>query len=188
MRIHVEVSARHIHLTRRDIDFLFGQGYALKKERELSQPPDFAAQEKAILKIGEKAIALRVIGPERSYSQVEISMTDAITLGIEAPLRVSGNIDGAPEFSVEGPAGKAEIPLIIAQRHFHISPNQAEELVIKDGEPYKIQIQGERAVIFDNVIARVGEYFQFACHLDTDEANAAGLDKTGGDGELILPS
>jgi putative phosphotransacetylase len=186
MKIKLEVSAHHIHLTRQDIDILFGENYELRKRNKLSQADDFASQETVSIKTDKGELKLRIIGPERSYSQIELSVTDAINLGIEPVLKLSGDIASAPTVNVFGSNGTIQAPAIIAKRHLHISKEQATDLGIEDGKAYKIKIEGERGLTFDNVIARVGEGFNLACHIDTDEANAADINKNGGEGELIL--
>jgi len=186
MKIKIEVSARHIHLTRQDIGILFGENYQLKKRNKLSQADDFASQETVSIKTEKDELKLRIIGPERAYSQVELSITDTIKLGIDTSLKLSGDINSVPRVNVLGPNSAIQVPAIIAKRHLHTSKEQATELGIEDDKAYKIKIEGERGLIFDNVIARVGEGFNLAFHIDTDEANAADIDKNGGEGELIL--
>jgi len=186
MQIKVEVSARHIHLTRQDVNILFGEGYELKSLRKLSQSDDFAAEEKVLFKTEKGELTLRVVGKERKYSQIEISMTDAINLGIDAPLRISGELENAPEFKVKGPAGETEVPVIVAKRHLHISSEKALELDLRSGDEVSVKIEGKRGLIFKNVIVRVAEDYTLACHIDTDEANACGFGKVCGEGELLL--
>jgi putative phosphotransacetylase len=185
MQVKVEVSARHIHLTRQDIDILFGKDYKLKSLRKLSQSDDFAAEEKVSLKTEKSNLSLRVVGKERKYSQVEISMTDAINLGIDAPLRISGELENVPKFRIKGPAGEAEVPVIIAKRHLHISSEKAIELDLRGGDKVSVKIEGERKLIFKNVIVRVAENYMLACHIDTDEGNSCGFGKICGEGELL---
>jgi len=185
MRVKIEVSARHIHLTRQDINILFGEGYKLKNIKKLSQADDFAAEEKVLLKNKENELSLRVVGKERKYSQVEISMTDAINLGIDAPLRISGEIENVPKFKIKGPVGETEVPVIIAKRHLHISSQEALELDLRSGDEVSVKIEGQRGLIFKNVIVRVAEDYTLACHIDTDEGNACGFGKICGEGELL---
>ncbi len=185
MKIKVEVSARHIHLTRQDIDILFGKGYELKSLRKLSQSDDFAAEEKVLLKTEKSKLSLRVVGKERKYSQVEISMTDAINLGIDIPLRISGEIENVPKFKIKGPAGETEIPIIIAKRHLHISSKKALELDLRSGDKVSVKIEGERRLTFKSIIVRVAEDYTLACHIDTDEGNSCGFGKICGEGELL---
>jgi len=185
MRVKVEVSARHIHLTRQDINILFGEGHELKNIKKLSQADDFAAEEKVLFKNKENELSLRVVGKERKYSQVEISMTDAINLGIDVPLRISGEIENVPKFKIKGPAGETEVPVIIAKRHLHISSQEALELDLRSGDEVSVKIEGQRGLIFKNVIVRVAEDYTLACHIDTDEGNSCGFGKICGEGELL---
>ncbi|MFA6437100.1 MAG: phosphate propanoyltransferase [Candidatus Paceibacterota bacterium] len=187
MLIKIEVSARHIHFTRQDINVLFGENYQLRQRNKLSQADDFASQETVSVKTEKGELELRIIGPERAYSQVELSITDTIKLGIDTSLKLSGDIKSVPRVNVLGPNGAIQTPVIIAKRHLHLSKEQASELGIEDGKICKIKIEGERGLVFDNVIARVGEGFDLVFHIDTDEANACGLGKTcEEEGEIIL--
>ncbi len=186
MQIKVEVSARHIHLTRHDIDILFGKDYQLKSLRKLSQADDFAAEEKVLLKTEKGELSLRVVGKERKYSQIEISTTDVINLGIDAPLKISGEIENVPKFKAKGPAGETEVPVIIAKRHLHISSQKALELDLRSGDEVSVKIEGERGLIFKNVIVRVAENYTLTCHIDTDEGNSCGFGRVCGEGELLL--
>jgi len=185
MKIKVEVSARHIHLSQEDLDLLFGKGYELKEEKKLSQGNDFAAEETVLLATEKEEFKLRVIGPIRSHSQVEISKTDAVRLGIDPPIKLSGDLDGVEAFDIEGPTGKARIPVIVAKRHLHLPKEKAEELKLEDGSTTKIKIVGERGLVFDNVVIRVAPDYQANCHIDTDEANACGFGVVCGEGEII---
>lgn len=176
--IIVNVSNRHIHLTQNDLEVLFGKDYKLTKVKDLRQPGEFAAKEKVTIKDKKVEITdVRVVGPLRKFTQVEISKTDAIHLGVDAPLRVSGDIKGSAPITVIGPQGKLELKegCIIAKRHIHFSIKDAEEFKVKDGEILKVKTEGERGLIFDNVVARVREDMILEFHIDTDEANAAGI-------------
>jgi putative phosphotransacetylase len=185
----IEVSARHVHLCREDLDKLFGEGYELKIKKELSQEGEFAAEEIVTL-IGpkNKIEKLRVVGPVREKTQVELSCTDSFNLGIDAPLRLSGDVSGSAPAKIIGPVGEVELKegVIIAKRHFHLNPKEAEELNLKNNDLIKIKVVGERGLVFDNIAVRVKSNFKKSVHLDTDEANAAGLGKVCGAGELIL--
>jgi len=185
MRVKVEVSARHIHLSQEDADFLFGKNYKFKEKKKLSQGDDFAAEETVILASDKEEFKLRVVGPTREYSQVEVSKTDAIRLGINPPIRLSGDLNGVEAYDIEGPIGKARIPVIIAKRHLHLSEQEAIELMLRDGEITKISIVGKRGLIFDNVVVRVAEEYKANCHIDTDEANACGFGMVCGEGEIL---
>lgn len=186
MQIRIEVSAHHIHLSQKDIDILFGKNYQFHPIRKLSQADDFAAQETVQITGPKDSLTLRVVGPARTYSQVEIAMTDAIRLGIDAPLKLSGDVADVKQWRVVGPQGETGIPVIIAKRHLHISTAKAQELNLKTGDAVKVKLIGQRALIFENVIVRTKENYHLSCHLDTDEANACGLGKAGGEGELLL--
>jgi len=179
-KIPVEISARHIHLSQEDLERIFGKGYELKKMKQLTQPSDFAAKETLDIKVGEKILKnVRIVGPVREKTQVELSTTDSIFLGIKVPFRLSGNIEGTPGAVLIGPQGEIEIKegLIIPIRHLHANFVEAKELGIKDGEEVSIKIEGERALVFHKVKVRVKENYALCVHLDTDEGNAAGIDK-----------
>jgi len=187
IKIPVEVSARHAHLSRSAIDVLFGKGHQLKKLNGLSQQGEFAAEEKVILANQGKRLEARVLGPERKEAQVEISLTDAKKLGVKAPLRLSGDLAGSAGIEILGPRGKVRLEqgLIIAKRHLHASDSEAKELGVKNGDVVSIRISGERALVFENVAVRAGRGNRLALHIDTDEGNAAGAGKDAR-GELIL--
>jgi putative phosphotransacetylase len=198
-KIPLEISARHIHLTREDIDKLFGEGYQLKVLKELSQPGMFAAEELVTIfhykfdkdkKTSEEILIpnVRIVGPERDYTQFEISFTGARKLGIVPPIRESGKVEGSPGFKIIGPkccVTKKE-GMIVAKRHIHITPRQAQVLNVQDGTDIQIKagVGGERELIFDKVRVRVKDTYDLAIHIDTDEANSAGL-QTCTFGELV---
>lgn len=182
IKISVEVSARHCHLSKGDLEKLFGQGYELKKIKQLSQPSDFACQETVDIKIGSKKIEkVRVVGPLRNQTQVEISLTDAIGSGITPQVRLSGDLQKSGSVILEGPEGKVELSegLIVAQRHIHCETVKAKELGLKNGEKVSIKIESERPVIFENIPVRVKDGYKLCLHLDTDEGNAVGINKIG---------
>lgn len=185
--VPVGVSARHIHLTKEHIEALFGSGYELKPLKPLSQPGQFAAEETVSL-VGPKGRfdKVRILGPARSASQVEISKTDSFALGVQPPVRESGNIEGTPGLTVQGPAGTIALErgVIVAARHIHFHTNEAAAWGIADKQLLRVRVTGERAVVFENVIARVSDYFKLDMHIDTDEANAA--DVSTGDTAVIL--
>jgi len=173
--VTLEASGRHVHLCQDHVDQLFGKGYRLTPKRELSQPGQFLAEEKVKL-IGKKGIIEKaaVLGPARSHSQVELSKTDSIQLGIDAPLRFSGDIkDSASVFiaSAENVI-KLEEGVIIAKRHIHMTPEDAEKLEVKDGDIVSIEALTERPVVFKDVLIRVDEEYSLNMHIDYDEANA----------------
>lgn len=186
MEILAEVSARHIHLTEEDFNALFGSDASLTSIKKLSQEDDFAAEQMVKL-AGQKESfeKVRVIGPFREYSQIEVSYSDARTLGVEPPLRVSGQQPGIA-IKVVGPAGEIEKDIaIIAKRHLHLSPEAAEALKLNADDIVSVKCKGEREAIFDQIVVRVKPKYTMAVHLDTDEANAGGI-KNGDKVELII--
>lgn len=185
--IPVEVSARHLHLSAADLERLFGVGAKLTHYKDLSQPGQFACNEQVDL-IGPKGTIakVRVLGPTRPESQVEISITDARKLGIEPVLRNSGDTKGTPGATLRGPKGEVVLDhgVIIALRHMHCDLPNAAAFGLKDKDVVSIRIGGARGVVFDQVLARVHKDFALSVHVDTDEGNAAALEP-GVVGELI---
>jgi putative phosphotransacetylase len=186
--ITVGISARHVHVTRETLDILFGKGYELTVKKELSQPGQFASNE-VIDIVTEKSTfpKVRILGPVRKYDQVEVSLTDAMKLGLKTtPVRDSGNVAGAPGITLVGPKGKVELKegVIVALRHIHMTPADAATYGVKDKDIVKVRCGGERGLIFDNVLIRVHEQFSLEMHIDTDEGNASML-KTGDKVEII---
>lgn len=180
--ITMEASGRHIHLSREDINKLFGYGYQLTPVKELSQPGQYACEERLTITGPKNSIKnVVVLGPERGRSQVEISLTDALTLGSKAPVRLSGDIDGTPGIIITNPKNGAMIEiregLIVAKRHIHITPEDAMKFNVTNGEIVKVKAFGERPVIFEDVDVRVNKNFSTAMHIDYDEANACGFNK-----------
>ncbi len=177
-QIKVGVSARHIHLSPAHIDLLFGQGYSLTPFKPLSQPGQFAAEEQVAV-VGPKGRfdKVRILGPARGATQLEISRTDSFVLGIQAPLRLSGHIDGTPGIRMIGPQGEVVIEqgVIVAARHIHLHTEDAARMEISDQQKLRVRVGGERGVIFEHVVARVSDQFALDMHIDTDEANAAGV-------------
>ena len=176
-KIIVETSARHVHLTEADLDVLLGVGNKLTVRNMLSQPGQFASSERVSL-VGPKNSINKVLilGPTRGKTQVEISLTDARTLGITAPIRESGDVAGSAGIKIVGPAGELDITegVIVAKRHLHLDTKTAEEMGLKDKQVVSVKIDSERSVTFGDVVVRVNDNFAPAVHLDTDEANAAG--------------
>jgi len=175
MTVPVGVSARHIHLTKEDVEKLFGPGYELTKKKEL-MGGQFAANEQCTL-VGLKLRAIenvRILGPVRSKSQVEISATDARTLGVSATLRQSGDTAGSAPIALVGPKGVLYLNegCIVAARHIHMTPEQANAVSLKDGDYVSVRMGNERGAVLDNVKIRVDESFSLEMHIDTDEANA----------------
>lgn len=179
--IPVEISAHHVHLAQADVEALFGPGHQLTPEHELSQPGQFACAEKVHL-VGPKGrIAnVRVLGPTRKESQVEIAMTEQFKLGIQPPIRQSGDLAGTPGVTLEGPYGSTTIPrgVICAQRHIHMTPEDAMRFRVRDNYVVRVRVEGERQLIFGDVVVRVNPAFRLAMHIDTDEGNAGNL-RTG---------
>lgn len=186
--VPVGVSARHIHLSQEHIEILFGSGYQLKEMKPLSQPGQFAAEETvAVHGPKGKFDKVRILGPARSLTQLEISRTDSYTLGVQPPVRPSGQIENTPGIRIVGPVGEVTVEegVIVAARHIHFHPSDAEQWGIKDKQMLKVRVGGERGVIFEQVLARVHDSFALDMHIDTDEANACGA-KTGDLAEIIM--
>ena len=175
--VKIGLSNKHLHLQKEHIEILFGKGHELTPTKPLVQPGQFACEEKVDI-VGPKNTlkGIRVLGPARPETQVEVAMTDARTLGIKAPVRESGKLDGTPGCKIVGPCGEVEIDhgVIVALRHVHLSPAQAEEAGVKDKDIVSIKIEGERGLVFNNVLVRSGDAHEREVHLDTDEGNAAG--------------
>jgi len=181
------VSARHLHICISDLEKLFGKDYKLTKDRDLMQPGEFASKESVTIKGPKGEIKkVRVLGPVRKATQVEISKTDSFMLGISVPVRISGDTKNSAPITLIGPNGLIEIKegCIIAKRHVHMTPADAEFFQLKDGETIRVKIDGERGLVFDNVVARVRQDMTLEFHVDTDEANAAGI--KNGDKAVIL--
>ena len=175
-KILVETSARHVHLSQEAIDTLFGKGYTLTNKKDLSPPGQFACEEKVEV-IGPKgSLKMSILGPARPASQVEISLSDARTLGVKAPVRESGDIAGTTGCTIKVGDNVVEIAegVIVAKRHIHMTPADAKELGVSDKEIVKVKLDTARPLIFDDVVVRVSEKFALAMHIDTDECNAAG--------------
>jgi acetate kinase len=178
-RIPVAVSARHAHLSQATIDRLFGPGHELRHARELSQPHEFAAEETVTL-IGPLGTLghVRVLGPPRHADQIELARSDALHLGLDPQLRISGDLHDTPGIVLEGPAGRVELPhgVILAHRHIHASPADALRLGVKDHDVVAVAIDSEgRDLIFEDVVVRVAPDYRTELHLDTDEGNAAAV-------------
>ncbi|MDO4585819.1 MAG: phosphate propanoyltransferase [Planctomycetia bacterium] len=177
----VSISARHIHLTDEDVETLFGKGRRLTKMKDLYQDGFFAAEETVML-IGPRKRMLpsvRILGPTRKASQVELSFTDAISLGLDPPVRESGQLSGSPGCVLVGPAGVVELKegVIRAERHVHMGPSDAAFYGVKDKERMKLRIEASGcSTTFENVLVRIGEGIKLEVHLDTDEGNAVDLE------------
>lgn len=176
--VEVEVSARHVHLTDKDVERLFGKGQVLHEKRPLSQKGQFLCEERVTL-IGSKGKKERVavLGPVRKATQVELSVSDCVALGVKAPLRESGDVQGSAPLTLEGPVGSISITegTIVAHNHIHVPEDVAQMLQLKDKEHVSVKILSERPVTFDDVIIRVSPAFNFKMHIDFDEANAASV-------------
>lgn len=177
-KVKVGISNKHLHLSQEHLEILFGAGAQLTVKKELGQPGQFAAEECVDIVGPKRTLSkVRVLGPVRKETQVELALTDARTIGIKAPVRESGKLDGTPGCKLVGPCGEVELDhgVIAAMRHVHLSAAQAEEAGVKDKEIVMLKVEGERALVFDNVLIRSGEGHEAEVHFDTDEGNAAGV-------------
>ena len=184
--IELEASGRHVHVTKQQALTLFG--HELTPQRELSQPGQFLAKERStVLGPKGKFEKVAVLGPERPEGQVEVSLTDARTLGITPPVRLSGDVKDSPGAVLEGPMGTVTLQqgVIVAKRHIHMTPKDAEAMGVKDRQVVKLQVYTDRPTIFDDVVVRVHPSFQTRVHLDYDEANACGF-QTGDLGRILI--
>ena len=179
MKFLVETSARHVHVTKEALEVLFGEGYALTVKKELSQPGQFASNERVAV-VGPKGSfpAVSILGPVRPESQVELSASDARSIGVNAPIRESGDISGSGSCKLVGPKGEVELSegVIVAKRHIHATPEDAVKLGVSDKEIVSVKVESEgRSLIFGDVVVRVSPSYALAMHIDTDESNAAGV-------------
>lgn len=179
-QVLVEISARHVHVSQQDLETLFGKGYELTVKKELSQPGQFACEERVKV-IGTKGEfpAVSILGPCRKDTQVELSLTDARSIGVSAPVRESGDIEDSGVCKLVGPAGEVELTkgVIAAKRHIHATTADAEKMGLKNGEIVSVEIptSNGRNLTFGDVVVRVSDSYALAMHIDTDEANAAGM-------------
>lgn len=177
-KIPIGVSNRHVHVTQEDLEILYGKGYQLTKKSNLKQPGQFASNELVTIR-GPKGEfdRVRILGPVRKQSQIEISKTDSFRLGVLPPIRESGDLKGTPGLSMVGPKGTVELPggAIVALRHIHMKPQQAAAYGVKDKDIVEVEVFGERRGIFGDVLVRVSEDFSLEMHVDVDEANACAL-------------
>ena len=188
MNVIVETSARHLHVSQEHLEILFGQGYQLTNKKDLSQPGQFACAEKVEVVGPKGSLKMSILGPVRPATQIEIAKSEARTLGVNAPIRESGKTEGTPGCKLVGPCGEVELTegIMVAMRHLHITPEDAEKAGIVDKQIVKLAINTEgRSLVFGDVLARVSPTAATAVHLDTDEANAANI---SGEvyGEIIL--
>ena len=178
-KVLVEVSARHVHVSQQDLEVLFGKGYELTPKKDLSQSGQYASEERVSI-VGPKSTMHNVIilGPCRNFSQVEVSLTDARTLGAQALIRESGKIEGTYGIKIVGPKGEVELKegLIAAKRHIHLTPEDAKKFKVENGQVVSVLVKtDDRTTSFGDTVIRVSDKFAAAMHIDTDEANAAGI-------------
>ncbi len=179
-KVLVEISARHVHLSQEDLETLFGKGYELTVKKELSQPGQYACNERVRV-IGPKNEfpAVSILGPVRKATQIELSLTDARSIGVDAPVRESGDTAGSGKCKLVGPAGEVELSegVIAAKRHIHATTADAEKMGLTNGEIVSVEIptSNGRNLTFGDVVVRVSDSYALAMHIDTDEANAAGM-------------
>jgi putative phosphotransacetylase len=186
-KVPIGVSARHLHLTQEHVEVLFGTGAQLSELKPLSQPGQFAAKETVEILGPKGSLAkVRILGPARKATQLEVSRTDAFLLGANPPVRESGNIADTPGFRIVGPAGEVTVDqgMIVAARHIHFHTSDAQKWGIADKQQLKVRVGGNRVVVFERVIARVSDQFALDMHIDTDEGNAAGV-SNGEYGEIV---
>ena len=172
----VEISARHLHVSQKDLEILFGKGYELTNKKDLSQPGQFACEEKVTIVGPKGSLKASILGPVRPDTQVELSLTDARTIGVVAPIRESGDVKGAGACKLVGPAGEVELAegVIAAKRHIHMTVADGEKYGITDKQIVSVKIETNgRSLVFGDVVARVSDSYALAMHIDTDEANAA---------------
>ena len=178
MKFLVETSARHVHLSQENLEILFGAGYELTKKKDLSQPGQYACEERVTIVGGKKEMpGVSILGPVRKATQVELSLTDARSIGVAAPVRESGDIAGSGACKIIGPKGEIEITegVIAAKRHIHATPADAEALGVENGQIVNVKIDTDgRSLVFGDVVVRVSDTYALAMHIDTDESNAAG--------------
>ncbi len=176
-KVLVETSARHLHVSQKDLEILFGEGYQLTPKKDLSQPGQFACEERVDVVGPKKTLpGVSILGPVRPDTQVELSLTDARAIGVAAPIRESGDIAGSGACKLVGPKGEVEIAcgVIAAKRHIHMTPADAEQFGLKDKDEVCVKIDNNgRGLVFDEVIVRVSPSYALAMHIDTDESNAA---------------
>ena len=173
----IETSARHLHVTQETLEILFGKGFELEVKKPLSQPGQFATNQKVEVVGPKSSLKCSILGPVRPEDQVELSFTDARTIGIVAPIRESGDVKGSAPCKLVGPCGEVELSegVIIAKRHVHMTPENAEKFGVANGQIVKVEVEQEtgRKVIFGDTVVRVSSKYALAMHIDTDEANAA---------------
>lgn len=183
----IALSNRHIHVSQEDLDTLFGSGYELTKIKDLSQPGQYACDERVEIVGPKNSIeGVRILGPVRSKTQLELSVSDAFTLGIKPMVRNSGDVEGTPGVKIIGPKGEVELEegSIVAARHIHMHTKDAEEFGVSDNDMVNVKTNGPRCLVFENVLVRVSDEFALEMHVDIEEGNACGV-KNGDVVELI---
>ena len=187
-KVLVETSARHVHLSQQDLETLFGEGYQLTNKKDLSQPGQFACTERVDVVGAKKTLAgVTILGPVRGKSQVELSLTDARSIGVDAPIRESGDIAGSGACRLVGPKGEVALDegVIAAKRHIHMTPADAEAFGVKDKDVVSVRVESAgRSLVFGDTVVRVSPKFALAMHIDTDESNAGAV-APGTMGEVI---
>ncbi len=176
MKVLVETSARHLHVSKEDLATLFGPGYELTEKKALSQPGQYAANEKVTVVGPRGELTMTILGPTRKGTQVEVSFSDARTLGLTAPVRESGDTKGSAPCKLKGPKGEVELHegVIVAKRHIHATTKDAEALGVTNGQVVSVKVvTPERSLTFGDVVVRVSDSYALAMHIDTDESNAA---------------
>ncbi|MFH1509674.1 MAG: phosphate propanoyltransferase [Candidatus Nealsonbacteria bacterium] len=187
INIPIEISARHLHVSKEDLDKLFGKNYKLTKKKSLTQAWEFATNETVEIQSDKGKIKkVRIIAPIRDKTQLEISKTDAFNLGINVPFGHSGKIKGTSGMVLIGEKGKLKMArgVIIPLRHIHLSPEEAKKNKLKDGQIVSVKVEGKRSIIFQNILVRIGKDYSFCLHLDVDEGNAAGI-KFKSEGKIV---
>ena len=186
-KVEIEGSGKHCHVTRETLDILFGDGFELEIKRMLSQPGQYATPHKITVVGPKRSAEITILGPTRKADQIDLSLTDASYLGFDAPIRESGVIEGSPGCKLIGPKGEREIKegVIIAKRHVHITPEDAEKFGVADKDIVKVKIHGDRSLILDEVVVRVSPDFATYMHVDYDEFNAASISENNKHGEIV---
>ena len=187
-RVEIEGSGKHCHVTRETLDTLFGEGFELENKKNLSQPGQFATPHKITIVGPKRSTDVTILGPCRKADQIELSLTDATAIGLKPPIRESGVLDGSPGCKLVGPQGEVEISegVIVAKRHIHITPDDAAAFGVSDKQIVKVKVDGDRAIILDEVVVRVSPDFATYMHVDYDELNAAAITPANNMGEVIV--
>ena len=184
----IEGSGKHCHLTQQTVEALFGEGFELEQKKMLSQPGQYATPHKVTVVGPRRTTEVSILGPFRGADQIELSLTDARAIGLEAPVRESGDLKGSPGCKLVGPKGEVEISegVVIAKRHIHLTPEDAAKFGVSDKQIVKVKVGGERALVFDEVVARVSPEYATYMHVDYDELNAAAISGPDPKGTIIV--